>query len=174
MSETELRSGKTCASLLQKHHGIVPIRCTVTWDRYNFLTAIFSDKVGVDNGIICNDIRQHSTLSGRENLSKIGNIIFICICVCICVYMSGFYPSTFLGPVTGPRNSIWDWVLILNLELQINYLCIHDTIKRDFCDFQIFTLSKYSSVVINTVLYLTLKYEQCPCPHTPPPTPTYC
>ena len=65
--------------------------------------------------------------------------------------LTGFYPSTFLGPVTGPRNSIWDWVLILNLELRINYLCIHNTIKRGFCDFQIFTLSKYSSVVINTV-----------------------
>ena len=54
--------------------------------------------------------------------------------------------------VTGPRNSIWDWVVILNIELRINYLCVHDTIKRDFCVFQIFTLSKYSSVVINTVL----------------------
>ena len=82
----------------------------------------------------------------------------------------GFYPSTFLGPVTWPRNSIWDWVLILNLELRINYLCIPDTIKRDSCDFQIFTLSKYSSVVINTVLVLnfTLKYEQYACPQTPP------
>ena len=83
--------------------------------------------------------------------------------------MTGFYPSTFLGPVTGPRNSIWDSVLILNLELRINYLCIHDTIKRDFCDFQIFTLSKYAaSVVINTVsvLHFTLKHEQYACSQT--------
>ena len=44
---------------------------------------------------------------------------------------------------------MWDWVLIPNFELRINYLCIHDTTKRDFRDFQIlqFRVLKF----INTV-----------------------
>ena len=67
---------------------------------------------------------------------------------------TGFYPSTFLGPVTRPRNSIWDWVLILNLEFRINYLCIHDTIKQDFC-----RISFKSSLFPNIHLLLLIQFR---------------